>query len=291
MAKAWYCSVGGKEVGPFSSEILRQMVAGGMLGPDDSVRRADMADWVSAKNVRGLCADPVGPAETPALSSGPSETRPSRLVDQGMVMSTAVDNKAKPAITDAEIVGLLGMVAPSDGNLGEATLYSNPVTSGRGVASSMSDAKRASEGCREVLSEVFERLRPLQPPKEDSESREAYMAQLDEAQPWDFQRLTVLHYARRAAETNPSPALDRLIAGLQNPGLRCRKACQAYNRACRPPWWGVDLFKGSMFEGTHLDHLHRQTVSSPAIMFLIKCFLIGYGLLALWVLLAVHCNN
>jgi hypothetical protein len=58
----WYCSVGGKEIGPLSPHQLRAMAESGGLMPTDRVRRGATGNWVHASQVKGLFATPPSPS-------------------------------------------------------------------------------------------------------------------------------------------------------------------------------------------------------------------------------------
>ncbi len=88
----WFIVREGREQGPFSAEQMKSMVVTKGLGPDDLVRRDDMAGPVKAAKVKGLLAPSVQqkpvpeqlpdaiPVESPdpPRSTGPKKSRLSR---------------------------------------------------------------------------------------------------------------------------------------------------------------------------------------------------------------------
>ena len=54
MAKMWFYSTGGKQIGPVTGEVLKQLASAGAIGPEDHVRPEDQAGWFPARSVRGL---------------------------------------------------------------------------------------------------------------------------------------------------------------------------------------------------------------------------------------------
>ncbi len=58
----WYCSVGGKEIGPLLPQQLRAMAESGGIMPTDRVRRGATGNWVRASQVKGLFAVPPSPS-------------------------------------------------------------------------------------------------------------------------------------------------------------------------------------------------------------------------------------
>jgi hypothetical protein len=76
MSADWFCKAGGKEVGPFTSQQLKAMVAKGKLKAHYPIRRGSEGPWVPAGRVKGLF--PEGAAEDakaarPAKSGTPSQ--------------------------------------------------------------------------------------------------------------------------------------------------------------------------------------------------------------------------
>ena len=66
MAVQWYYKMAGKEIGPFTSQELKQLADEKRITPNDPVRRDTDKDWTLAKNVKGLfpaaAAIPMGVA-------------------------------------------------------------------------------------------------------------------------------------------------------------------------------------------------------------------------------------
>ena len=77
MAVQWYYKMAGKEIGPFTSQELKQLADEKRITPNDPVRRDTDKDWTLAKNVKGLfpaagaipmgVAVPVPPKEPPVV--------------------------------------------------------------------------------------------------------------------------------------------------------------------------------------------------------------------------------
>jgi hypothetical protein len=75
----WYFARGNKQMGPVSAADLKRLAAAGELLPDDLIWREGLAEWTTARSVRGLFDEeskPAGVEETPskavmALPQGP----------------------------------------------------------------------------------------------------------------------------------------------------------------------------------------------------------------------------
>jgi hypothetical protein len=80
MSHIWFVRRGGKEAGPFSPTVLKQLADSGGIRLDDEVRREGRPGWVKAKTVRGLFTDvPSATVEaTPVLLSPKSVAADSR---------------------------------------------------------------------------------------------------------------------------------------------------------------------------------------------------------------------
>lgn len=79
MDSRWYYSVNGKEVGPVSQQVLKQLASTGAFSQEDSVRREGMEIWVLAKAVKGLAFEQPqkkAPPSEPPLDGG---TRPNSV--------------------------------------------------------------------------------------------------------------------------------------------------------------------------------------------------------------------
>ena len=61
MAGGWLIQRGGQEIGPMSSEVLKQLAATGQLRPTDRVRKTMMDHFVPASAVKGLFPSDSGP--------------------------------------------------------------------------------------------------------------------------------------------------------------------------------------------------------------------------------------
>jgi hypothetical protein len=70
MSEGWYCQLGGREIGPISSQQLRELAASGKVATSTHIRRGQMGHWVFAGQVKGLFASAETPPSPPA-SVGP----------------------------------------------------------------------------------------------------------------------------------------------------------------------------------------------------------------------------
>lgn len=59
VATLWYYIKSGKPHGPVSADEMMQLAASGQLNPADWVRKQGMANWVQAKDVKGLSFGPA----------------------------------------------------------------------------------------------------------------------------------------------------------------------------------------------------------------------------------------
>jgi TM2 domain-containing membrane protein YozV len=66
MASEWYYSHDGERHGPVSTDELKELAAGGKLGPDDLVWKDGMDNWIPAGKVKNLLPHAGGPALAPA---------------------------------------------------------------------------------------------------------------------------------------------------------------------------------------------------------------------------------
>lgn len=64
MSDQWYYGQNGVQKGPVSVEVIRQLISGGHLKPDDLVWREGMANWAPASTMSELFA-PTVPAPQP----------------------------------------------------------------------------------------------------------------------------------------------------------------------------------------------------------------------------------
>ncbi|MBR0193465.1 MAG: DUF4339 domain-containing protein [Thermoguttaceae bacterium] len=85
MAVQWYYKMAGKEIGPFTSQELKQLADEKRITPNDPVRRDTDKDWTLAKNVKGLfpaaSAIPMGvavpvPPKDPPMAVPPVKDPP-----------------------------------------------------------------------------------------------------------------------------------------------------------------------------------------------------------------------
>ena len=70
-APQWYISRGGQRVGPLDAAQLKQMAGNGQLQPTDHVWREGMAEWASAKQVKGLFPSSLFPADAAPSTGAP----------------------------------------------------------------------------------------------------------------------------------------------------------------------------------------------------------------------------
>jgi len=76
MATEWYYTRGTEQMGPVSSEELKQLAASGELGPDDLVWKEGMEDWRPAGQLKGLLSAGSAEGEGAATVAVSSAGRP-----------------------------------------------------------------------------------------------------------------------------------------------------------------------------------------------------------------------
>lgn len=69
-SREWFFQAGGKQVGPLDAVALKQAANTGSIGPNDSVRRGDMDQWVPAHRVKGLFGDAAARSADPPRQQG-----------------------------------------------------------------------------------------------------------------------------------------------------------------------------------------------------------------------------
>lgn len=57
MGKQWYCKVSDKDVGPLTSDVIRQMVSRGEITPETLMRDSEGKRWFPASRINGLFSD------------------------------------------------------------------------------------------------------------------------------------------------------------------------------------------------------------------------------------------
>jgi hypothetical protein len=97
----WYTSRDGEQVGPITSQELKQKAASGEVSADDLVWKEGMAEWVPASKVPGLSFEDAKPA--PAPSPLPTE----ELAEA----SSAVDRPRRTSFAKRSPLGFLGPFA------------------------------------------------------------------------------------------------------------------------------------------------------------------------------------
>jgi hypothetical protein len=119
MARDWYYAQGGRQRGPVSEQLVRQLAASGQLQPDDLVWYDGLKDWIAAASVPGLipaerlslpAAVPpmAGPSSgtSPALTAGPlSSTIPTGSSPEQV--SRAAASSPPPALDIPPLVALM----------------------------------------------------------------------------------------------------------------------------------------------------------------------------------------
>ena len=65
----WYLTQGGQQVGPYSTEQLRQFVAAGQISSGDMVWKDGMAQWAPINTVPEWAGAVAAPAAAPATLS------------------------------------------------------------------------------------------------------------------------------------------------------------------------------------------------------------------------------
>ncbi|MHB1038446.1 MAG: DUF4339 domain-containing protein [Pirellulales bacterium] len=76
MTAQWYCRLGGREVGPLSSQQLLAMSHKGQISPDTPVRQGETGSWVAARSVKGLFSETPKKAATRPPVAKPLATPP-----------------------------------------------------------------------------------------------------------------------------------------------------------------------------------------------------------------------
>lgn len=77
MPTEWFYSKSGEQLGPVSSEQLKQLAHSGQLQPIDLVWKDGMGQWVEARKVKGLCsAQPMVSPQRPQNPPQPEATPP-----------------------------------------------------------------------------------------------------------------------------------------------------------------------------------------------------------------------
>jgi hypothetical protein len=75
----WYCKIDGAELGPISSQVLKNMANSGALHPNHLVRRDRDQRWVAAHSVKGLVfAGTAESSQRPVSAARVVETVPER---------------------------------------------------------------------------------------------------------------------------------------------------------------------------------------------------------------------
>ncbi len=103
MAVKWYYKMAGQEIGPFTSQQLKQLAEEKRIAPNDPVRRDTDTEWSVAKNVKGLfppetAAIPMGTAVPAGSVKAPPVVQPvSAVSKQKPPVAKAVSVSAKPA--------------------------------------------------------------------------------------------------------------------------------------------------------------------------------------------------
>lgn len=93
-ASQWYISRGGQRVGPLDAAQLKQMAGNGQLQPTDHVWREGMAEWAQAKQVKGLFASSLFPADAVPSTGAAGAAAPASAP------ATARPAQASPTTTD-----------------------------------------------------------------------------------------------------------------------------------------------------------------------------------------------
>jgi len=76
MGELWHYSRGGKQAGPISGAELKELASRGQLSPTDMVWKQGMANWVPARDLKGLfvAASSSAPPPLPAALPSPAAT-------------------------------------------------------------------------------------------------------------------------------------------------------------------------------------------------------------------------
>ena len=65
MKSNWFYSIDNEEIGPVSSQLLKQLAKSGSLQPFDLVWQEGMHDWVEAQQIKGLFSSKKYPPRPP----------------------------------------------------------------------------------------------------------------------------------------------------------------------------------------------------------------------------------
>jgi hypothetical protein len=92
----WFYAKGGKHSGPVNSVELKRMAVAGELKPDDLIWREGMAEWTTAKNVRGLFDEEGKPIASASAGAPPKVIDPVGAAMPATAASPAVFSNASP---------------------------------------------------------------------------------------------------------------------------------------------------------------------------------------------------
>lgn len=118
MPQQWYCQIMGDEVGPLTSNQLREMALSGRLAPNDLIRKATSDRWVTAEQVKGLFDRATAPISPPTqVPAAVPQPRPPRRP-----AAPPATPKSRPLAIHRQIRGPIGFASE---NLmpGETILY------------------------------------------------------------------------------------------------------------------------------------------------------------------------
>ena len=131
MSHQWFYAKSGQQLGPVSSEQLKQLADSGQLQPSDLVWKDGMGQWVEARKVKGLCpAQPISSPQGPQNFPQPEATPPQWFFSNAgqqrgpvsaeqlrqLAIFVAKDGKQTGPFSETQVRSMLsgGFLAPDD---------------------------------------------------------------------------------------------------------------------------------------------------------------------------------
>jgi hypothetical protein len=138
----WFFLANGREHGPLDARSMRVAAKSGILGPNDTVRRGDMEEWVPATKVKGLFSPDH-------LSRGVETTQPVTAGDNAFLQRVLFARGDLPAPWtvgefEAYAPPMFATLAPAIG-CGSYPIFSDGKRNGGVTGFALSDAKAATD--------------------------------------------------------------------------------------------------------------------------------------------------